>query len=99
MKVSTLRLGGATAVVRVNNDTTATVIDGYEDVSALLASTDWKAVAQNASGQTLDLVTADYAPVVPNPGKIVCVGLNYATHIKEMGRELPEYPTLFAKFA
>ena len=37
-------------------------------------------------------------PVVPHPGKIVCVGLNYATHIKEMGRDLPEYPTLFAKF-
>ena len=36
--------------------------------------------------------------MVPNPGKIVCVGLNYATHIKEMGRDLPEYPTLFAKF-
>ena len=28
-----------------------------------------------------------------------CVGLNYRTHILEMGRELPEYPTLFAKFA
>jgi acylpyruvate hydrolase len=37
--------------------------------------------------------------VVPRPGKIVCVGLNYATHIKEMGRELPQYPTLFAKWA
>jgi acylpyruvate hydrolase len=36
--------------------------------------------------------------VVPHPGKIVCVGLNYATHIKEMGRELPQYPTLFSKF-
>ena len=37
--------------------------------------------------------------MVPHPGKIVCVGLNYATHIKEMGRDLPEYPTLFAKFS
>src|SRR5213083_2011116 len=93
MKLSTLRLGGATAAVRVDNDTTATVIDGYPDVSALLAAPDWKTLAQNASGQTIDLATADYAPVVPSPGKIVCVGLNYATHIKEMGRELPEYPT------
>jgi acylpyruvate hydrolase len=30
---------------------------------------------------------------------VVCVGLNYRTHIQEMGRDLPEYPTLFAKFA
>jgi acylpyruvate hydrolase len=33
------------------------------------------------------------------PTKIVCVGLNYRNHILEMGRELPEFPTLFAKFA
>jgi 2-keto-4-pentenoate hydratase/2-oxohepta-3-ene-1,7-dioic acid hydratase in catechol pathway len=32
------------------------------------------------------------------PGKIFCVGLNYRTHILEMGRELPGHPTLFAKF-
>ena len=40
----------------------------------------------------------DYAPVVPKPDKIICVGLNYRAHILEMGRELPEHPTLFAKF-
>jgi len=37
--------------------------------------------------------------VVPRPSKIVCVGLNYRNHILEMGRDLPAYPTLFAKFA
>jgi acylpyruvate hydrolase len=36
---------------------------------------------------------------VPAPGKIICVGHNYRNHIKEMGREVPEYPTLFAKYA
>lgn len=41
----------------------------------------------------------DLAPVVPRPGKVLCVGLNYRTHILEMGRDLPEYPTMFAKFA
>jgi len=35
---------------------------------------------------------------VPRPGKIICVGLNYRSHIIEMGRDLPEYPTLFAKY-
>lgn len=38
------------------------------------------------------------APVVPNPSKIICLGLNYASHITEMGRELPAFPTLFAKY-
>jgi acylpyruvate hydrolase len=97
MKLATLRLKGTTAAVRVDNDT-ATIIDGYPDLSALLAHTDWKSIAHNASGRTVDLSRADYAPVVPHPGKIICVGLNYATHIKEMGRELPQYPTLFSKF-
>src|SRR5439155_1352783 len=34
---------------------------------------------------------------VLSPGAIVCVGLNYRTHILEMGRELPTNPTLFSK--
>ncbi|MBF4477299.1 acylpyruvate hydrolase [Rhodococcus rhodochrous J3] len=98
MRLATLRLDGGTAAVRVDSDSSATVIDGYADLSALLADPNWKSVAEQASGKTVDLGSADYAPVVPAPGKIVCVGLNYATHIKEMGRDLPEYPTLFSKF-
>jgi acylpyruvate hydrolase len=38
------------------------------------------------------------APVL-NPGKIVCVGHNYREHILEMGREIPPYPVVFAKFS
>jgi acylpyruvate hydrolase len=98
MKLATLRLDGRTAAVRVDG-TSATVIDGYPDLSALLAQPDWASIAEQASGKTVSLQGADFAPVVPHPGKIICVGLNYATHIKEMGRELPKYPTLFAKFA
>jgi acylpyruvate hydrolase len=98
MKLATLRLDGTTAAVRVDG-TTATEIDGYPDLSALLAAGDWKSLAEQASGRTVNLEGADFAPVVPFPGKIICVGLNYASHIKEMGRDLPEYPTLFAKFA
>ena len=75
-----------------------TVIDGYRRPSALLAERDWASIAKKASGTTVSLDGADYAPVVPHPGKIICVGHNYRNHIKEMGRELPEYPTLFAKF-
>lgn len=35
---------------------------------------------------------------MPHPGKIICVGLNYREHITEMGGDLPEFPTLFAKY-
>lgn len=98
LKLATLRRDGGTVAVRVDSDTTATVIDGYTDLSALLADENWRAVAANAAGTQVDLAEADYAPVVPNPSKIVCVGLNYRTHIQEMGRDLPQYPTLFSKF-
>jgi acylpyruvate hydrolase len=37
--------------------------------------------------------------VVPRPGKIICVGHNYAAHIEETQRERPDYPVLFAKFS
>lgn len=40
-----------------------------------------------------------FLPVIPNPTKIICIGLNYRSHILEMGRKLPEFPTLFGKFA
>lgn len=112
MRLTTLRLNGTTAAARVNEVPvsgadahaswplgTATVIDGYADLSALLADPDWRAVAETARGRQVSLADADFAPVVPRPGKVVAVGLNYRSHIKEMGRELPAHPTLFAKFA
>ncbi|MGZ5874775.1 MAG: fumarylacetoacetate hydrolase family protein [Bradyrhizobium sp.] len=39
-----------------------------------------------------------YAPVIPDPGKIICVGLNYRDHVEETGRTVTEKPTLFARF-
>jgi 2-keto-4-pentenoate hydratase/2-oxohepta-3-ene-1,7-dioic acid hydratase in catechol pathway len=38
-------------------------------------------------------------PVIPNPDKILCVGINYATHMRETGREPPSHPMLFPRFS
>jgi acylpyruvate hydrolase len=38
-------------------------------------------------------------PVIPNPQKIICIGVNYADHAAETGQAPPPYPTVFAKFA
>ena len=40
----------------------------------------------------------DFLPIVSNPEKVVCVGLNYVDHSKESGFETPDYPTLFGRF-
>lgn len=95
MRLATIRVGGTTAAVRVDGD--AGVETGFADVGALLRAGGLDAAA-TADGARHDFGTADLAPVVPTPGKIVCVGLNYRNHILEMGRELPTHPTLFAKY-
>jgi acylpyruvate hydrolase len=100
MRLATLRIDGGTAAVRIDSDT-AVEIPGYSDVGALLAQPDWTTIAERASGSHYQLAHIDptsWAPVVPHPSKIVCVGLNYRNHILEMGRELPDAPTLFAKY-
>jgi 2-keto-4-pentenoate hydratase/2-oxohepta-3-ene-1,7-dioic acid hydratase in catechol pathway len=40
-----------------------------------------------------------FAPVIPDPEKIICVGLNYRDHVAETGRTVTEKPALFARFA
>ncbi|MDT7621493.1 MAG: acylpyruvate hydrolase [Pseudonocardiales bacterium] len=96
MRLATLRTPNGTRAVRVEGDTAIEL--GAPDVGALLGMPDWPERAAATGGVRHTLAEADLAPVVPRPGKIFCVGLNYRTHILEMGRELPEYPTLFAKF-
>ncbi len=46
---------------------------------------------------TLTLADLELLPVIPNPGKIVCVGLNYGEHVRETGREITESPALFLR--
>ena len=45
----------------------------------------------------LKLVDLTLLPVIPNPDKIVCVGLNYHDHVKETGRDLTEKPAIFLR--
>jgi acylpyruvate hydrolase len=95
VKLATVRTATGTRAVRVEDG--GYVDLGAADVGELLASPEWRTRAA-AEGSPLTGVTG-VAPLVPRPGKVLCVGLNYRTHILEMGRDLPEYPTLFAKFA
>jgi acylpyruvate hydrolase len=104
VRLATLRTGTSrepsTEVVRVD-DSSVTVVPGAADVGELLRDPSWRERAAAAGGTTralADVAPQQWAPVVPRPAKIVCVGLNYAHHIREMGRELPEHPTLFAKY-
>ncbi|MFI6520435.1 fumarylacetoacetate hydrolase family protein [Spirillospora sp. NPDC050679] len=99
MKLATIRTAGGTRAVRLDDG--GLVELGHPDLGALLADPDWRTKAAEAPGTAAvhDPDGADFAPVVPNPSKVICVGHNYSDHIREMGRELPSHPTLFPKFA
>jgi 2-keto-4-pentenoate hydratase/2-oxohepta-3-ene-1,7-dioic acid hydratase in catechol pathway len=56
-------------------------------------------LAQLTPTATYDRGRVRLLPVVPNPGKILCVGLNYATHVAETGREQKEFPAIFHRWA
>lgn len=96
MRLATIRAGNLTAAVRIDGEKMTKT--GFPDVGKLLLESDWLARASSADGPSETLDGVEYAPVVPSPRKIICVGLNYRNHILEMGRELPTHPTLFAKF-
>ncbi len=54
-----------------------------------------------AAGAAADVKLGDIAfdPVIPNPDKIICVGLNYRDHVEETGRTVTEKPALFARYS
>ena len=58
----------------------------------------WLRSAPDA-GDPIPLAELRLRPVVPNPAKVLCVGLNYAAHIEETERLQSDYPVLFVKFA
>jgi acylpyruvate hydrolase len=103
MRLATVRRpDGTTFAARLEGDDLVPL--PYPDVVALLAEPGWLETPAAADrlrgtgGDRVALVDADLAPPV-RPAKVVCVGLNYRSHIEEMGRPLPDHPTLFVKFA
>ncbi|MGI5132663.1 fumarylacetoacetate hydrolase family protein [Pseudonocardia sp. CA-107938] len=99
MRLATIRTATGLRAVRIDEQAGRAVETGDADVRALLEHADWAERAAAAAGPVHDLEGLDYAPLVPTPEKIICVGLNYRDHVAEMGHDMPTHPTLFAKFA
>jgi len=56
------------------------------------------AAARKAPASAVQAISSvTMLPLIPNPGKIVCMGLNYADHAKEGGNARPEYPSFFLR--
>jgi acylpyruvate hydrolase len=69
------------------------------DIVELGPETPWELLSDPPlADERLALADVQLLPVIPHPGKIVCMGLNYRAHAEEGGYEVPDYPALFAKF-
>jgi 2-keto-4-pentenoate hydratase/2-oxohepta-3-ene-1,7-dioic acid hydratase in catechol pathway len=54
----------------------------------------------SASGSSrIALADIAFLPVITEPDKILCIGINYLSHVKETGREVPKYPMIFSRWA
>jgi 2-keto-4-pentenoate hydratase/2-oxohepta-3-ene-1,7-dioic acid hydratase in catechol pathway len=101
--VSFVRNGKSSYGVVVNDgivDMGAKLGSKYPDLVAVLKAGALAEVEAAAKGASADLPYdgTTLLPVIPNPGKIVCVGVNYDEHRREMGREPPGHPTIFVRF-
>jgi 2-keto-4-pentenoate hydratase/2-oxohepta-3-ene-1,7-dioic acid hydratase in catechol pathway len=74
---------------------------GQPDLRSALAAGAIAAMRKAAADTKPDRALSDikFLPVIPRPEKILCAGINYRSHAAETGRELPQQPSMFVRFA
>jgi len=95
MQIGTVRTDSGTRAARLEAD--HIVLLDPPDAATVIRQ-DALDEAAVADGPRFSLAAAKWTLPVPDPAKIVCVGLNYREHVEEMGHEVPVHPTYFAKF-
>jgi len=96
MRFASCAHGGRRFAALVDGD----VVRPLRDVGELGEQTPSELLADPPlSGEELALADVDLRPVVPRPGKVLCMGLNYRAHVDEGVFDVPDYPVLFPKFA
>lgn len=104
MRFATFQINGAPSWGLIEGeeavDLGAVLRGRYPDLKAAIAADALDEAAATAAGAPRHpLAAIAWLPVLPNPDKILCVGLNYETHRKETGRAEVDNPTIFARFA
>ena len=82
-------------------DLTPLLREKAPDLKTLIAKNLFTAVAETAAAHkpTFKFSQLALQPVIPNPGQIFCIGLNYGEHVRETGREVSETPVIFIRVA
>jgi len=71
----------------------------YADLRAVLAAGVLDELAANLADDVVPQDQFRFLPTIPNPDKMICVGVNYRPHVEEMGRDVPGRPLLFVRFS
>ena len=73
----------------------------YPTLKSAIGANALQEVADSLAGKPADATVADatYLPVIGDPDKILCVGLNYHNHRKEGGHGEVDHPTIFTRYA
>lgn len=95
--VSFRRPDGTASFGRIDGETIVELAG--EAVPSLKAALIDGSLATLADGATFAVADVVPLPVIPDPAKILCVGLNYAEHVKETGREQKAHPAIFVRYA
>ena len=96
MQLATMRHEGRSRACVVRG--AELILTEFTDIGHLLAANDGVIPHQITGGPRVLSQSPRPRTPVPHPNKIICLGLNYESHIREMGRTPPTYPTLFSKF-
>jgi 2-keto-4-pentenoate hydratase/2-oxohepta-3-ene-1,7-dioic acid hydratase in catechol pathway len=104
MKFASFKIGNTASWWLVEGDDIADLGallgERYPDLkSAIAAGALAEAAAAASKARRHALKDIAWLPVIPNPDKILCIGLNYEMHRKETGRSEVENPTVFGRFA
>jgi len=105
MKLASYRTNGSAGYGAVTDkgviDLTRRLGSKYADLRSLIAASALAEAERAANGAAPDIQLSriTFLPVIPNPGKIICVGLNYEEHRVETGRDKTESPALFIRVA
>lgn len=70
----------------------------YADLRSLLSGDALQRLTAGDFDRSIPTNDVEFLPVVPQPDKILCVGVNFKPHIEEMGRAIPDYPVVFVRF-
>ena len=104
MKLATFRIDGGTTWGLIEGeeavDLGAVLRDRFADLKAAIAADALMELGGHVGhAKRHPLSAIGWLPVIPNPEKVLCVGLNYETHRKETGRDVVVNPTIFTRFA